>query len=378
MLGIGRRRLRHRRPQTGVQDNEFPGPSVEVPSQDFERSQCRAGVMLLSEIAPGKMAAVMRRKLSAKHASAGVAHTRLAIEDELGWLFREQPTEDYGIDAHVEVLDGEEVSGKLLALQIKGGKSWFEETGPGGWWFRPDAKHVQYWLNHSLPVVVVLYHPQADRCHWQLVDRSTLVETSTGGWKLLVPEGHELDESAGLPLKEAAEGDPYELRFRELRLAKPWMEMLASGIRLIVEFEEWVNKSSGRGTVSIGIDHEDGSEPEELVTWHFIVGPMSYAKTVPKLFAWAEATVHAETYDDAEWDQYEAECSIWDEGDQFFTESFDEWRYSLIETGIRPYANSAGEVDHFRLELTLNELGKAFLIVDKFATEGVRQLTVRP
>ena len=37
-------------------------------------------------------------------------------------------------------------------------------------------------------------------------------------------------------------------------------------------------------------------------------------------FAWADAHVHEETYDDAEYDQYEAECSIWDEGDQFFTE----------------------------------------------------------
>jgi hypothetical protein len=54
----------------------------------------------------------------------------LLIEDELGWLFRNQPTEDYGIDAHVEVVDGENVRGRLLALQIKSGTSWFKEAGP--------------------------------------------------------------------------------------------------------------------------------------------------------------------------------------------------------------------------------------------------------
>lgn len=43
---------------------------------------------------------------------------------------------------------------------------------------------------------------------------------------------------------------------------------------------------------------------------------------------------------------------------------------------MRPYANAAGEVDYWRLELTLNELGKAFLIVDRFAAEGEQQLTV--
>jgi Domain of unknown function (DUF4365) len=316
----------------------------------------------------------MRRKPSAKVASEAVTHTQMAIEDELGWLFRSQPTEDYGIDAHAEVVDGEAVSGKLLALQIKGGMSWFSETAPGGWWFRPDAAHVQYWRDHSLPVVVVLYHPETGRCHWQRVSRDTLVETSTGGWKLLVPEAQVLDGSARALLQAPAEGDPYELRLRELRLAKPWMDMLTSGTRLVVDFEEWVNKMSGRGSVSIGIDHEDGNAPEELVTWHFFPGPSSYAEAVPKLFAWADADVHEETYDDAEYDQYKNECLIWDEGDPFYSEPYEDWRRSRVLEGIRPY-ESGGEVDHFRIELTLNELGKAFLVVDRFATDGVRQLT---
>jgi hypothetical protein len=153
------------------------------------------------------------------------------------------------------------------------------------------------------------------------------------------------------------------------------MNMLASGTRLVVDFEEWINKSSGRGSVSIGIDHEDGAEPEELVRWHFFFGPVSYAEAVPKLFAWADADVHEETYDEADCEHYTAECSRWDEGDQFFTESFDDWRRPLVASGIRPYSNTAGEVDHYRLELTLNELGQAFLVVDDFATTGGRQLT---
>lgn len=317
----------------------------------------------------------MKRKPSAKVASAAVTHTQQAVEDELDWLFRLQPTEDYGIDAHAEVVDGEDVRGRLLALQIKGGKSWFRDKGPGGWWYRPDKEHVTYWLNHSLPVVIVLYNKVTELCHWQLINRTTLEATSTGGWKVLVPEAHVLDAGAVQPLREAAEGDPYELRIRELRLAKPWMEMLQSGTRLVVDFAEWINKSSGRGSISIGIDHEDGEDPEPLVNWHLAVGPWSYKEAVPKLFAWADADVHAETYDQYEYDDYEAECSIWDEGDQFFTEEFGAWRATREAMGLRPYNNAAGEVDYYRLELTLNELGKAFLVVDKFATTGQRQFT---
>lgn len=40
----------------------------------------------------------------------------MAIEDELRWLFREQPTEDHGIDAHAEVVDSQEIGGKLAHL----------------------------------------------------------------------------------------------------------------------------------------------------------------------------------------------------------------------------------------------------------------------
>jgi hypothetical protein len=43
---------------------------------------------------------------------------------------------------------------------------------------------------------------------------------------------------------------------------------------------------------------------------------------------------------------------------------------------LRPYTSVLGEVALRRLELTLNELGRAFLVVDQFATEGERQLTV--
>lgn len=318
----------------------------------------------------------MRRKPAARVATAAVTHTKMAVEDGLGWLFREQPTEDYGLDAHVEVVDGEDVRGRLLALQIKGGASRFKEQGPGGWWFRPDAEHVTYWLNHSLPVAVVLYHPGTQRAHWQLVNRMTLQETFTGGWKLLVPETQVLDDSAADPLRDATEGAPYVLRIRELQLAKPWMETLASGKRLVVDIEEWINKTSGRGTVSLGIDNEDGEKPVELASWGVLLGFASYAEVVPQLFAWAHVRVHEETYDDAEYDQYEAECVIYDnEGDRILRENFDEWRSGRLTQGLRPYANTAEEVDHWRLELTLNDLGNAFLVVDKFGMASGRLLT---
>ncbi|MFG2656060.1 DUF4365 domain-containing protein [Streptomyces sp. NPDC048425] len=296
----------------------------------------------------------MRRRPSAQTASIGVTQAQLAVERNLGWLFREQPTEDYGIDAHMEVVDEEMVRGRLLAIQIKSGQTWFKERGPAGWWFRPHDDHVRYWIDHSLPTVVVLYHPDRELCYWQLVTRETLVKTPTGGWKLLVPESQVLDENATVPLAIAAAGDPYALRVRELQLARPWMRMLADGTRLVIDIEEWVNKTSGRGSISLGIDHEDGKDPEEIAHWTVFLGLSNYVDVVPKLFAWANVSLHEETYEYAE-----DEFSI-------FGEDAD---------ALRPYRNGAGEVDFYRFELTLNELGRSFMVVDQFAGEGSRQLT---
>jgi len=284
----------------------------------------------------------MRRPLSAKTATIGVTQTKLAVESELGWLFREQPTEDYGIDAQIEVVDDDVVEGRLLALQIKSGISWFGEPTTDGWWYRPDTDHVRYWTNHSLPVAVVLYHPVSKRCHWQLVNARTLVETTRGGWKVLVPEEQVLDKNARGILREAADGDPYVLRIRELQLARPWMKLLVEDNRLLVDIGEWINKTSGRGTITLSVDREDGEDPMSLASWGVFLGLSGYAEAVPKLFAWAAVSVHEETYD--------------------------EWPATRGLTELFPYTNSAGEVDHWRLELKLNELGKAFLVVDQFAT----------
>lgn len=296
----------------------------------------------------------MKRLPSARTGSIGVTRTRLAIEEELGWLFREQPTEDYGIDAHAEIVDGDRVLGRLLALQIKSGANWFDEPAPDGWWFRPKPEHVSYWTSHSLPVVVVLHDEAAKCCFWQIVNSDTLVSTGKG-WKLLVPTAHVLDSTSADALREAASGDRYELRIRELRLSRPWMEMLRDGTRLVIDIEEWVNKTSGRGSIQLGIDHEDGNDPTPLTSWGVFLGLRSYAEVVPTLFPWATVNLHEETYDDAD--------------------ARDEWSAEHYEFGLGPYRSGAGEVDFWRLELSLNELGRSFMIVDDFAMRPGLHLT---
>ncbi|MGW2144063.1 DUF4365 domain-containing protein [Nonomuraea bangladeshensis] len=170
----------------------------------------------------------MRRGSSAKIASVGVARVRLVIEEELGWIFREQSIEDYGIDAHVEIVDEDEVSGRLLAFQIKSGMSWFRDEVASGWWFYPDRNNVDYWLRHSLPVVVIVYHPILRQCFWQNVNDETLTKTSRDGWKLLIPKRRTLNVDSILPLKAVAGSVSLHRQFGGLSGGVIKEELLAS------------------------------------------------------------------------------------------------------------------------------------------------------
>lgn len=293
---------------------------------------------------------------SASTGRAGVHHVGGVIEDELDWVFREQPDGDYGIDAHVETVEDESVTGKLLALQIKSSKSKFKKRPRAkGWWFEPKNTHVNYWLDHSLPVVIVLYDRSSKTAYWQTVNQDNLkpVKTKPGKkrkpdapeWRIFVPEDQIVGANSRQAFAELADGDPYILRLRQLRLATPWMELLQSGRRILFDIEEWIHKSSGRGSINLRSLNEDNADEFELGQWTVILGGQPYKDVLPRLFPWGTLSVHEETYED-EIDRDESHSSL----------------------DLRPYEREVeGEVDLWRLEVTLNEVGKAFLLVDEFA-----------
>jgi hypothetical protein len=104
------------------------------------------------------------------------------ISHALGWHFREQPLPDYGVDAQAEVVADEElVTGRLVALQIKGGDSWFGEP-------------ADEWLGHSLPVVFVIVDT-GGKAFWQVVTPATVRETPKG-FALVIPCNQPFDVTA--------------------------------------------------------------------------------------------------------------------------------------------------------------------------------------
>lgn len=88
----------------------------------------------------------------------GVRMVREVVEERLGWIFREQERRDFGIDAHIEVVSEQHATGRLVAAQIKCGPAYLRErvAANRGYVYRGRLKHLVYWLNHSLPVMLIL------------------------------------------------------------------------------------------------------------------------------------------------------------------------------------------------------------------------------
>ncbi|MFC5458189.1 DUF4365 domain-containing protein [Massilia niabensis] len=123
----------------------------------------------------------------------GVHSVALQILREFGWSCREQFVDDWGIDAQLEIVDDGKLTGRLIGMQIKSGKSYFKEEVPEGFVFRGKSRHLTYWKENSLPVILVLYNPQTTVAHWQIV-RDDFVERLATGWKIVVPRKNTLSK----------------------------------------------------------------------------------------------------------------------------------------------------------------------------------------
>ena len=121
------------------------------------------------------------------------------------WYFRNQPEDDFGIDCHVEVPGAGYATGRLIGLQVKTGRAkYFRKPAKdgAGWYYGPDLKknarldkHLRYWLEHDLPVVVILVDDVSEEIYWEHVTLDRVIFTG-GSWKILVPKEQRLNADA--------------------------------------------------------------------------------------------------------------------------------------------------------------------------------------
>ena len=289
--------------------------------------------------------------------------------EENGFVFREQSIVDYGIDAIIESKEGNRPSGKMIAVQIKSGESYFKEIKDDYVIYRVDEKHKNYWINHSLPVIIVLYSPSRDECIWEIVNKQTLI-SSKKQWLVRIPNEQTISKSQ-YKLQELAENiSEYEHRWASLVFAKEWMLETRKNGFLILEVQEWINKSSGRGRFILKTF--DDKENEKILfdreLWGF--GLKNYEDVIREMFPWAIIEIDKEFYEEyKEPDYYSSYFGLFS---KLYNELNGVSTGSVITEpdGIYPYHTASGEVDFYRLILKINPVGEAFLLMEDFLENG--------
>lgn len=302
------------------------------------------------------------------------------IAERNNWMFREQPIDDVGIDAHMEFIDCTGKPKQLLALQIKSGASWFKEKKDDCIIFRNiNERQYNYWTMNSLPCIVVLYNPDDDMCIWEKLTPETIEKTKEGngkGFFVKVPLSQVfLNDLSNEKLLSFTNLPQHITNYNFLLSQKKFMQIIQDGGIVRLHSMEWVNKSSGRGETELIVD--DGKTIQKyLYPYWFPFTP--YAMVFPRLFPWAKFSADEEFFaenDETLWREYH--CYYDNEEDEWINvgDSFEEFRRKLDP--MRSIDHS-GEVAEYMLVLSLNELGRSFLNVDKFVSQNQPYIKARP
>src|SRR5262249_28104829 len=75
------------------------------------------------------------------------------------------------------------------------GESFFRTTTEDGYVFTGERKHLNYFLNYSVPVILILCDPVTEKCWWCEIDPLETDETSDG-WRITVPFNQQFDPSS--------------------------------------------------------------------------------------------------------------------------------------------------------------------------------------
>ena len=309
----------------------------------------------------------------------GVYHIA-KIATKKNWMFRHQPVDDVGIDAHIELIEDTGESKQLIALQIKSGASWFKEKKDDSIIFRKiNERQYNYWTKNSLPCIVVLYNPEDNICIWQKLTTDTIERTKGGkgkGFFVKVPVTQVfLDDSSNEKLLSFTNLPQHIKNYNFLLSQRKFMEIIQNGGEIKLHSSEWVNKSSGRGETELIVDDGKTIQKYSYPYW-FPYTP--YKMVFPRLFPWANFSADEEFFE-------EHDESLWRELHCHYDKEDGEWlnvgdTFDEFQRKLDPMRSidHAGEVAEYMMKLSLNDLGKAFLRVDEFVSKNQAYVGARP
>lgn len=309
----------------------------------------------------------------------GVHHCA-EIAERNEWMFRDQPVNDIGIDAHIEFTEKTGEAKQLLALQIKSGESWFAEQKGNCVIFRGiNERQYNYWTSNSLPCIVVLYNTKDNMCIWEKLNIKTIEKTRGGrgkGFFVKVPLNQVfLNDVSNEKLLSFTNLPEHIKNYNFLLSQKEFMQIIHNGGTVKLHSKEWINKSSGKGDTELIFEYEDTIKKYSY-PYFFPFTP--YSDVFPKLFPWACFSADENFY-------YESDEQLWRDLNCYYDKEDDEWlivgeSFDDFKRELDPMRSiiHSGEVAEYMLVMSLNELGKSFLTVDDFTSQNRPYTKARP
>ncbi len=128
-----------------------------------------------------------------------------------GWGALHNAREDIGTDLLIMARSNDGISPELLmGAQVKTGPSYFtsptnKKSDEEGWWYRDKQRtHVDDWVEHPLPHLLILHDLETRKSYWAHVTAESIVSTGKGA-KVLVPRRNEINEESRDALLRVAE-----------------------------------------------------------------------------------------------------------------------------------------------------------------------------
>lgn len=136
-----------------------------------------------------------KMNISKQKGQSGQSYVEHFITENFKWIYHGIPVEkDYGIDAYLEIVDNQNVTGKQIGIQIKHGNSYFKYKTDGGYKYKGEDKHLNYYLNIEQPVILLIIDDNFKRIKWELfeIEKTSPMEK---GWWIEIPDSNDFSVS---------------------------------------------------------------------------------------------------------------------------------------------------------------------------------------
>lgn len=149
------------------------------------------------------------------------------VYDNLKCIYHENHEEtDFGLDGYIEIVNNNNVTGKMVGVQVKHGDSFFSRNTQYGYTYIDDNKHLNYYMNSQIPVFIIIMDNDYNRMNWIKFDISKTLPYDDNHWCIEIPKDNTLETN--------------------------FYEAIMNSIEEIVDYEEeigrnWVTNSALKG-----------------------------------------------------------------------------------------------------------------------------------